>query len=474
MKILLINGYRVWYPSLPTGIGYVAQAIETAGFDYDVCDVNLQTHDQIVQIVKENAPQYIGCGTMTHEVEKNYELLQAIRKALPDVIIVLGGPHAIAAQKEIFQECSVIDFIIQGEGEEALVKLLQGTPLDSIPGILSRKQPFKSLPYEFLNVDTIAFPKYQKFDLEKYGDTMSIASSRGCVYKCSFCGAPKFLGIRWRAFDLDRIIEEFEYWYGKGYRKFYFCDSLFVLNKKRVIDFCNYIVGSGYKNVMFTADGVRADHLTYEILQHMKKANFKSITIGVESVNDKTLAFFNKGETFSQVDSAISMADSLGFDISIYLIIGAPGETYDEAMKSIMYPMKYKNITCSIVSKLMPIMGTPYHEYAIQHKLLFDESAYYPKMEAYGANERHYSHNSVEEVWDILVPTIDKISKFMSMRNYVKNGLTCLGSNNINVVKLNMLTQMCLNIVSLEFANAIINKVKLIRLKHVFNYFWQS
>ena len=395
-KIILINGYRVGRPTLPTGLGYVAQAIEDAGFDYDVCDVNIQTTKQIVETVRNSKAKYVGCGTMTYEVELNYELLQLIRESVPSVIIVLGGPHAIAAQNNIFKECSSVDLVIQGEGEEAIVKLLKGNSWDNIPGILARDSQERGIPHELLNIENITFPKYHKFDLTKYGSTMNIASSRGCIYKCAFCGAPKFLGKKWRAFKVERMIEEFEYWYGKGFRTFYFSDSLFVLNKKRVMDFCDYVLVSDYNDVVFVADGVRADHLTLEILQYMKKAHFKSVTIGVESVNDNTLEFFKKGESFEQIDRAISIADSLGFDITIYLIIGAPEESYDDAIKSIRYPMQYKNIVNAIYSKLLPIMGTSYYEYAVENKLLFDKSVYYPKIEAYGTNK--YQDSGCSEV----------------------------------------------------------------------------
>ena len=465
--IILINGYRVGRPVLPTGIGYVAQAIENAGFDYDVCDVNLQTHDQIVQMVYDSKPKYVGCGTMTYEVEKNYELVNAIRELIPNVIIILGGPHAIAAQKEIFQECSSIDIVVQGEGEEAIVKLLRGDPWHSIPGIITRDAQTESIPHEQLDIDNVAFPKYHKFDLSKYGTTMNIASSRGCVYKCSFCGAPKFLGKKWRAFKVERMIEDFEYWYDKGYRQFYFSDSLFLLNKKRVITFCAYIIESGYNDVVFTADGLRADHLTFEILQHMKKANFKSLTLGVESVNDATLDFFKKGESFSQIDKAISIADTLGFDITIYIIIGAPEEAYSDAIKSIQYPLKYKNIVNAVFSKLMPIMGTAYYEYAVEHKLMFDESVYYPKIEAYGTNERDCSHNAVEEIWKDLYPTIEKMSKFLAMRNQINNGLNFLGFRNIDVKRLNMLTQISLNPVMFVLIGVLIRIAKSLKLKRI-------
>jgi anaerobic magnesium-protoporphyrin IX monomethyl ester cyclase len=466
--IILINGYRVGCPVLPTGIGYVAQAIENAGFDYNICDVNLQTHDQIAQLIRDTKPKYVGLGTMTYEVEKNYQLLNSIRNVAPNATIILGGPHAIAAGKQIFQECYAIDVVIQGEGEESLVKLLKKVPLNVIPGILTKDSQDVVITKEFLNIDNISFPKYNKFELAKYGNTMQIASSRGCVYQCSFCGAPKFLGNKWRAFKVERMIEEFEYWYRRGFKQFYFSDSLFALDKKRVIDFCRYIVDSGYNDTMFTADGLRADHLTFEILQHMKKANFKSLIIGVESVNDETLDFFKKGASFSQIDNAISIADSLGFYITIYLIIGAPKEAYNDVIKSIRYPMKYKNIVNAVFSKLVPIMGTPYYDYAIEHKLLFDKSAYYPKPEAYGFNEKQFSHNSVEEIWTALYPEFDEVSRFLSIRYQINKLLSYVGFHNIDVKRINILTQISLNPVMLVFGGILIHIVKLVKLKRIF------
>ncbi len=440
-KIILINGYRTASPTLPAGLGYIAQAIENTGFDYEVCDVNLQTEEQILETIKINNPEYIGLGTMTYEVEKNYQLLIKIRNLMPELKIILGGPHSIAAGIQIFQECNVIDIIIKGEGEESIVKVLQGIPLSNITGVLTRETKEDLIIKSYLNIHNIDFPKYTKFDLEKYGQTMQIASSRGCVYRCSFCGAPRFLGNKWRAFTVERMIEEFEYWYQRGYKRFYFSDSLFALNKQRVIDFCNYIINSEYDDIEFTADGIRADHLTLEILRVLKNARFKSLTIGVESVNDKTLKFFKKGESFGQIDAAIKNADLLGFDITIYLIIGAPTESYYEARRSIYYPLKYKNIICSTVSKLTPIKGTDYYDYAISNKLKFDNSPHYPQMEVYGFSDSKYNgENSIDDIWTSLIPVIRKIDIFISNRKLIKNKLNEFGYNNLSVKSLNIIT----------------------------------
>ena len=130
--------------------------------------------------------------------------------------------------------------------------------------------------------------------------------------------------------------------------------------------------------------------------------------------------------------------------------------------------MKYKNIVNAIFSKLMPIMGTSYYDYAIEHKLLFDESIYYPKIEAYGANERQDSHNSVEEIWEALYPTIEKMSRFLAIRNHIKKGLSFLGVYNMGVNRLNTLTQISLNPVMFVFVRASIRIAKLMKLKRIF------
>ena len=473
--IFLINGYRVTEPVLPTGLGYIAQALEEADIGYEVCDISIHPSDKILKWIQKTSPEYVGLGTMTFEVQKNYELLSAIRESIPGITIILGGPHAIAAGKDIFKECSAIDIVVQGEGEEALVKLLQGVPLHNIPGVLARDSNAIGPAYKPLSIDSISFPKYKKFNLSKYGDTMKIASSRGCIYSCTFCGAPKFLGKKWRAFTAIRMFQEFKYWYARGYKKFYFSDSLFALDKKRVIDFCRRVTDSGIRDVSFTADGVRADNLTIDVLQEMKKANFVSLILGVESVHDKTLEFFKKRETFKQIDSAISNADSLGFEILVYLIIGAPNESYDDAIKSIYYPLKYKNITAAIVSKLVPIKGTPYYEYAIRNKLVANPELCYPDHEAAGFNKKNDSSNPVEKIWKALIPEIETVNNFIKVRNGIKKELIGKGIKDIDVEFLNgmaiehlssletysdFLTRICNNI------PCVINRKGIDRLKH--------
>lgn len=428
-SILLINGNRTEIPCLPTGLAFVAQAIENAGFAYEINDVMLQTDNEIVAHAVSMNPPYIGIGTMSYEVDLNYRLLEELKTALPEAKIILGGPHAIAAGHIIFSECPSIDIVIEGEAEETIIRVLSGEQLEKLSSVHVKEKRLISRRDQrtFPDIGTIAYPKYNQFDLTRYGDTMTIASSRGCPYKCSFCGAPKFLGKKWRAFSANRMFEEFIYWYDKGYRKFYFSDSLLVAKKQRIEEFCKKIVSGGYTDVSFTADGIRADNLTFSVLKAMRAAKFENLTIGVESVDDAVLTFYDKGQSFSEIDSALSMADQLGFKLSIYIIVGAPRESLESSRKSINYARKFKSVETVIISKLLPILGTPYYDYAAKNGILRNPGSYYPIIEVAGFNKRDDSHENVERIWIALQPEIARAMRFYAARASLRRSLGRFG-----------------------------------------------
>ena len=370
VDIILIAANRLDTPRLPVGLGFIAQAIEDAGFKYKVCDVVLQSEQYILGRIRKYQPRFVGISTMTLKVYQNYNLIREIKK-ISDAVIIIGGPHVIADKEHILNDCPEIDVAIQGEGEIAIVELLKGTNWENVPHAVFRNKDGSLHVNQigYLDINAISFPRYHGFPLDRYEANMSLASSRGCVQNCIFCGARRFLGRQWRARSSSEMFEEFTYWYNKGYRNFYFSDSLFSKDKERIFQFCDKVRDSGIKDASFTADGIRADHINFKLLRSMKDIGFYNITIGVESVSNNVLKFFAKGETFEQIDAAIKMADALDFDIGCFFILGSPDETKEEIEASLAYPLKYSNITMTHYHKLTPVPGTPYFDYALAHGL---------------------------------------------------------------------------------------------------------
>lgn len=382
--ILLVNpNYRSEslgrHERVPVGLGFIARAVELNGFKYAVLDLNFTDAGEVFKLIHRSRPEYLGIGMMSYRVEGPYKFIEKIKSAFPAIKIVVGGPHVIAAGRDLFTECPAVDIACAGEGEETIVELLRGESLEKIKGILYRRggEVIETPKREFTrSIDHIPFPVYNGFRMENYSQSMPLAVSRGCPYQCSFCGAPRFLGTRWRKRSAEGMFEEFQYWHDKGYREFVFEDSLFSADRKRIADFCNMVVKSG-RSAKFSAEGVRADHLNREVLEKMKAAGFESITFGVESAANHVLKAFNKGETIERIEETISIADELEFAIGLFFILGGPGETVADAKKSFGFARKFENVSEAYFFKLTPIPGTRYFDYALEHGMV-DKNTRYP------------------------------------------------------------------------------------------------
>ncbi len=81
----------------------------------------------------------------------------------------------------------------------------------------------------------------------------------------------------------------------------------------------------------FMVEAGRADSITREKLEVMKKYHVTRISINPQTMNDKTLKLIGRRHTVQQVEDAFYLARELGFDhINMDIILGLPGETIED------------------------------------------------------------------------------------------------------------------------------------------------
>jgi len=368
------------HTGLPVGLGYIAESLKQEGIKYEFVDLNLDSIEDLHLKINEFRPQFLGISMMSYRCERTYKLLSEIKKKWHELIIVAGGPHLTTNKEKVLLECLAIDIGVVGEGEITLIEVMRDCEISSIRGVIYRTQGnvYFVGDREFIsNLDNIPFPKYEGFKLEKYGSMMTLNSSRGCPYRCIFCAAPRILGRKWRNRSANGMITEFMYWYRQGYRDFAFSDSNFGVQKQRVLDFCDEILSTKF-NVRFHADGLRADHFDRFMLEKMKIAGFIGLTFGVESGSDAVLKNLKKGETISQIESTISNAIALDFRVTLFFLIGSPGEREADIRKSFELAIKY-NIIKVYFFNLTPIMGTEFYDWALSKKFINLSGVRYPE-----------------------------------------------------------------------------------------------
>ncbi|MBZ0220824.1 MAG: B12-binding domain-containing radical SAM protein [Candidatus Methylomirabilis sp.] len=365
MRTLLV--YNVYSDELgssrpPLGTGYLAQALEDAGVDYDVVDMKLgHSEKKVLDMIGRGGYASVGVTVYTVGHKKFFGLLKAVKDRYPWVITAAGGPHVTIMGKKILEECRHVDLAFTGEAEDSFVKFCKGEEYGSIPGLVfrDRGEPVCGAPMARPDdLDSINWPRYGKFELKKYANEIGVITSRGCPYPCTFCSVGLTLGRKVRVRSIEKIGDELEYWYSRGRRIFNFLDDNLTFYPERVFSLCDEIKKRGLKGLILRAsNGLRADRLNREMLLRMREVGFRSFGIGVEAGNDKVLAALKKGETIAEIENAIRLSCELGFEVSLFFVYGVPGETMNDIEDSIKIAKKYPVLKADFYN-LIPFPGT--------------------------------------------------------------------------------------------------------------------
>ncbi|MBI5469360.1 MAG: B12-binding domain-containing radical SAM protein [Deltaproteobacteria bacterium] len=379
-KILLV--YNVYSDELgssrpPLGTGYLAQALEDAGAEYGVVDMKLgYSEEDVLKMIEEGGYDCVGTTVYTVGHKRFFGLLGLIKDRFPSIETLAGGPHVTIMGRKILEEYGKVDFAFAGESEGSLIRFLEGGEHRDIPGLIYRDGGEVLYPVPFTrpeNLDDIGWPKYSGFELDKYANEMGVITSRGCPYSCIFCSVGLTLGKKIRTRSIEKIGDELEYWYSKGRRIFNFLDDNFTFYSERVFALCGEIEKRGLKDLTLRAsNGIRADKINREMLLRMKEAGFKSFGIGVEAGNNKVLKTLKKGETIEQIEGAIKMSCELGFEVSLFFVYGAPGETAEDIEDSIRIAGKYPVFKADFYN-LMPFPGTALWDWVEDNNAWTDE-----------------------------------------------------------------------------------------------------
>ena len=112
---------------LPVGLGYIGKALETAGIEYEVIDLNIDSVDDLMSRLRQFRPEFFGVSMMSYRCKRTYELLHEVKREWPKGKIIVGGPHVTANGERVLMECPAIDVGVVGEGEAALVEIALGS-----------------------------------------------------------------------------------------------------------------------------------------------------------------------------------------------------------------------------------------------------------------------------------------------------------------------------------------------------------
>ena len=348
MDILLVNPIiRGSKPPFyfPLGLGYIARVLLDEGHKIEILDINAYrlTKEETIDRVKASRFDLVGITGLVTEYSQIKWLAGKFKEFHPDKTIILGGGLATLAPDFVLKN-SDIDILVIGEGEETIKELISAiesgktlTDMDGVmfknKGVIHRNKPRKIIE----NLDDIHFPAWELFALEKYLKnpylrlfdknlrTTQIITSRGCPYNCIYCFKDMW-GQRFRKRSADNIIDEIKLLKDKfNITGIQISDDLFVMDKKRVYEFCDKLIQQKIE-IAWVANG-RVNLMDKPLLEKMKSAGCRVMCYGIESGSQEILDSMKKGVTVMQAEKAVQETWKAGILPHGYLMIGMLGET---------------------------------------------------------------------------------------------------------------------------------------------------
>jgi len=349
----------------------ICGVLEAVGYEVDFRDYQQECGKYEDPLNPDNADlffqdtaQIIICTFTNEAAPLAIMLLEKAKKCFPEKKIILGGHGANGAAEDILQQFDFIELVVKGDDEAAFIGAIKyiKNGRKEVPGLVYRyEDAIRTIDplNEVIELDRRPFPAYHKVNLDDYGEVM-IRSSRGCPFQCSFCQRRGKLSER----SIDHVIQEIIILRNTyNQKKFFFYDQTFIINKDRVLSFCQKLREEGLQDIEWSCTG-RINLADEKLMEEMARSGCTMMYFGVESGSDHVLKRIKKSITTQQVKNVNEMAKKYFF-INNFIIWGFPFETMEDFNKTVelIKNIKQQGIY-PIIYMCSPFPATPlYLEY---------------------------------------------------------------------------------------------------------------
>ena len=414
---------RVIFPRY--GLPVIGTILQKAGYEVKVFEEHIAPINT-AWILKADVVVF---SALTGSSNRTYELASWLKAKNPEMITIIGGEHATQFIEESLDH---IDFVIRGEGDESILELItaieKGGPFTGLSGVSYRRNgtgfhnPITSVPKnldETYNIDIIhQYPKEGPLGMvlkHRKIKMMTIQASRGCPFNCSFCIVHQLFGHSYRCREVESIVSDIKEKLAYG-NDFLFVDNLFTGNHKKVNLLLDRMIEEGFGEIAqfcaFSRIDVAEDP---EFLEKLRKAGFRTLIVGIESVNNDTLERVNKRQSLDKINKSIKAIHNADLLISATFIVGNEEDGPRSVEQLVNFSLE-NNLSQIILLALWSYPGDP-------DSPLSPERLIMPSFDYFGGNYAvHFPMNMKPSTLQREMTKGSK--KFWSLKRCFKNLLT--------------------------------------------------
>jgi len=369
------------YFPFPFAMAYATALLKRERIDARMLDAIALglTSEQSLGEIRSFSPDMIVIDTSTPSIDVDLDFTRKIHACMPNVKMVLSGPHATALPEEVLAQ-SPAEAVVRGEYDYTLLEYIrcirEGNALETILGLSYRDGPVirnnANRPL-IQNLDELPYPERETLPIDRYTDPAcklfpngSLISSRGCPHRCTFCleSTVFFHSPSFRRRSAESVVEEMEYLVSRfGFHELYFDDSSFTAQHEHARAVSDEILR---RNVKVSWSCMADANVDFDTLQLMRRAGCTGLKFGVETADPAGMQRINKNLELARVSDFMKYCRKLGIHTHGTFMFGLPGETRESIARTIEFAFSL-NCTTSQFSVATPFPGTEFYRQAREH-----------------------------------------------------------------------------------------------------------
>jgi anaerobic magnesium-protoporphyrin IX monomethyl ester cyclase len=385
------------------GLGYLAASVRRAGHGVRVIDWNpkLSVESYRRQLVAL-APRVVGVKAFTVNMAAVLETMKVVREALPEALIIVGGPHpTVAEPRHLWDEMPLIDLAFRGEAESALPRLVEllktvdfararlpelHAGFGEIDGLVWREAgEVKANATIYEDIHAVGMPAWDLIDpshsahfpidaeaARKNPHPAPILTTRGCPFECTFCCAHHVNSRRARRREVTDVLAELEHLRTHvGTTQVVITDSSFMLNRGWVRQLCEGMIERGLDGLRwechYEVQGKQDPEGMDELFGLMARAGCRKIAFSPEVCSPRMIERVHKNYDPEPLREIHALARAHGMSTMGFFMVGFPGETLEEVDITLEYALS-EPYDQRFFTPLIPLPGTEVYAWLKQRE----------------------------------------------------------------------------------------------------------
>ncbi len=370
----------VFIKTPPLGIGYLLKALQRIeGVNPVFIDGQLEelSPGALLEAIRGCDPLIVGFQVFSDAYPVLRELVPRVRELFPSAAIIAGGPHPSGAAEETLREIPALDYVVRGEGEEALAGLARGlrdgnleTILAGIPNLVYRRgeeivrnrrrtirvEDYGRPAWEMLRPER--YPPVQHGTFHKSTRVVPIITSRGCPYPCTYCAGHLVTGKKIRRRAIGDIVDEIEFLRDRyGFEEFIVEDENFTYHREHVLGVAAEIRRRKISCWFSFPNGIRIERIDEEIIRALKEMGTYMVTVGLESGSERTLRAMKKNLDLAEAREKIRILKRYRIIVNGAFILGFSGETMEDIRATIRFALD-SGVDTAYFGNYLPLPGS--------------------------------------------------------------------------------------------------------------------